>query len=104
MGSAVAMGVAIVVFSVTWVFVAEGELTGTGHSAAFDVRVVIEMRGVVLGEGVLCEMCICLAVLLFYITQLLDISMVTNQNRLSPYLGFLLYFYESQSYTLCNYT
>ena len=25
--------------------------------------------------------------------------MVTNQNRLSPYLGFLLYFHESQSYT-----
>ena len=23
---------------------------------------------------------------------------------LSPYLGFLLYFYKSQSYTLCNYT
>ena len=41
--------------------VADGELTGTGRSAAFDVRVVIEMRGVVLGEGVLCEMCICLA-------------------------------------------
>ena len=62
-GSAVAVGVAIVVFSVTWVFVADGELTGTGRSAAFDVRVVIEMRGVavVLGEGVLCEMCICLA-------------------------------------------
>ena len=60
-GSAVAVGVAVVVFSVTWVFVADGELTGTGHSAAFDVRVVIEMRGVVLGEGVLCEMCICLA-------------------------------------------
>ena len=32
------------------------------------------------------------------------ISMVTNQNRLSPYLGFLLYFYKSQSYTLCKYT
>ena len=30
--------------------------------------------------------------------------MVTNQNRLSPYLGFLLYFHKSQSYTLCNYT
>ena len=53
-GSAVAVGVAIV-FNVTWVFVADGELTGTGGSAAFDVR------GVVLGEGVLCEMCICLA-------------------------------------------
>ena len=60
-GSAVAVGVAIVVFSVTWVFVAGGELTGTGRSAAFNVRVVIEVRGVVLGEGVLCEMCICLA-------------------------------------------
>ena len=60
-GSAVAVGVAIVVFNVTWVFVADGELTGTGDSAAFDVRVVIEVRGVVLGEGVLCEMCICLA-------------------------------------------
>ena len=59
--SAVAVSVAIVVFSVTWVFVADGELTGTGGSADFDVRVVIEMRGVVLGEGVLCEMCICLA-------------------------------------------
>ena len=35
-GSAVAVGVAIVVFSVTWVFVADGELTGTGGSAAFD--------------------------------------------------------------------
>ena len=46
--SAVAVDVAIVVFSVTWVFVANGELTGTGRSAAFDVRVVIEMRGVVL--------------------------------------------------------
>ena len=55
------MGVAVVVFSVTCVFVEEGELTGTGGSAASDVRVVIEMRGVVLGEGVLCEMCICLA-------------------------------------------
>ena len=33
-GSAVAVGVAIVVFSVTWVFVADGELTGTGGSAA----------------------------------------------------------------------
>ena len=42
-------------------FVADGELTRTGGSAASDVRVVIEMRGVVLGEGVLCEMCICLA-------------------------------------------
>ena len=60
-GSAVAVGVAVVVCSVTWVFVANGELTGTGGSAASDVRVVIEMRGVVLGEGVLCEMCICLA-------------------------------------------
>ena len=62
-GSAVAVGVAIVVFSVTWVFVADGERTGTGRSAAFDVRVVIEIRGVVvvLGEGVVCEMCICLA-------------------------------------------
>ena len=60
-GSAVAVGVAIVVLSVTWMFVAEGELTGTGRSAAFEVRVVIEMRWVVLGEGVLCEMCICLA-------------------------------------------
>ena len=30
MGSAVAVGVAIVVFNVTWVFVADGELTGTG--------------------------------------------------------------------------
>ena len=59
-GSAVAVGVAIVVFNVTWVFVADGELTGTGGSAAFDVRVVIEMRGVVISEGVLCEMCICL--------------------------------------------
>ena len=59
--SAVVVGVAIVVFNVTWVFVADGEQTGTGGSAAFDVRVVIEMRGVVLGEGVLCEMCICLA-------------------------------------------
>ena len=61
MGSLVAVGVAVVVFSVTWVFVADGELTGTGGSAASDVRVVIEMRGVVLGEGALCEMCICLA-------------------------------------------
>ena len=62
-GSAVAVGVAIVVFNVTWVFVADGELTGTGGSAAFDARVVIEVRGVVLrqlGEGVLCEVCICL--------------------------------------------
>ena len=31
-------------------------------------------------------------------------SMVTNQNRLSAYLGFLLSFHKSQSYTLCNYT
>ena len=60
-GSAVAVGVAVVVFSVTWVFVGDGELTGTGGSAASDVRVVIELRGVVLGEDVLCEMCICLA-------------------------------------------
>ena len=60
-GSAVAVGVAIVVFNVTWVFVADGELTGTGGSAAFDVCVVIEVRGVVLGEGVLCEVCICFA-------------------------------------------
>ena len=36
-GSAVAVGVVIVVFSVTWVFVADGELTATGGSAAFDV-------------------------------------------------------------------
>ena len=57
----VGSAVAVVVFSVTWVFVADGELTGTGRSAAFDVRVVIEMRGVVLGGGVLCEMCIYLA-------------------------------------------
>ena len=47
----VAVGVAIVMSNVTWLFVADGELTGTGGSAAFDVRVVIEMRGVVLGEG-----------------------------------------------------
>ena len=60
-GNAVAVGVAVVVFSVTWVFVADSELTGTGGSAASDVRVVIEMRGVVPGEGVLCEMCIYLA-------------------------------------------
>ena len=60
-GNAVAVGVAVVAFCVTWVFVADGELTGTGGSAATDVRVVIEMRGVVLGEGVLCEMYICLA-------------------------------------------
>ena len=62
-GSAVAVGVAIVVFNVTRVFVADGDdfETGTGGSAAFDVRVVIEVRGVVLGEGVLCEVCICLA-------------------------------------------
>ena len=53
--------VAVVVFSVTWVIVADGELTGTGGSAASDVRVVIEMRGVVSGEGVLCEMYSCLA-------------------------------------------
>ena len=52
-GSAVAVGVTIVVFNVTWVFVADGELTGTGGSAAFEVR------GVVLAEGVLCEVCIC---------------------------------------------
>ena len=31
-------------------------------------------------------------------------SIVTNQNRLSPYLGFLSYFHKSQSYTLCNCT
>ena len=36
-------------------FVADGKLTGTGDSATFGVR------GVVIGEGVLCEMCICLA-------------------------------------------
>ena len=60
-GSAVAVGVAVVAFSVTWVFVADGELTGTEGSAASDVRVVIEIHGMVLGEGVLCEMCICLA-------------------------------------------
>ena len=60
-GSAVVVGVAGVAFSVTWVCVADGELTSTGGSVASDVRVVIEMRGVVLGEGVLCEMCICLA-------------------------------------------
>ena len=51
-----------IIFNVTWVFVADGELTGTGGSAAFDVRVVIEMRGVVLGEGFcVSEMFICLA-------------------------------------------
>ena len=61
MGSAVAVGAAVVVFSVTWVFVADGELNGTGCWAASDVRVVIEMRGVVLSDGVLYEMCICLA-------------------------------------------
>ena len=60
-GSAVVVVVAVVVFSVTWVFVADDELTGTRGSAASDVRVVIEMRGVVLDKGVLCEMCICLA-------------------------------------------
>ena len=60
-GSLVAVGVAVVVFSVTWVFVADGELTGTGGSAASDVRVVTELRGVMPGEGVLCGMCICLA-------------------------------------------
>ena len=60
-GNAVAVGVAVVVFSVTWVFVADDELTGTGGSAASDVHVVIEMRGVVPDEGVLFEMCICLA-------------------------------------------
>ena len=49
--SAVAVGVAVVVFSVTWVFVADGELTGTGGSVASDVR------GVVLGEGV-CVRCV----------------------------------------------
>ena len=26
--------------------------------------------------------------------------MGTNQNRLSPYFGFLLYFHKSQSYTV----
>ena len=57
MGSSVAVGVAIVVFNVTWVFVADGKLTGTGDSAAFDVRIVIEVRGVVLGEGV-CVRCV----------------------------------------------
>ena len=57
-GNAVAVVVAVVVFNITWVFVADGELTGTGGSAASDVRVAIEMRGVVPGEGVLCEMCI----------------------------------------------
>ena len=31
-------------------------------------------------------------------------SMVTNQNGLSAYLGFLLHFHKSQIYTLCNYT
>ena len=60
-GNAVAVGVAVVVFSVTWLFVADGELTGTGCWAASDVRVVIEMRGVVLSKGVLYDMCICLA-------------------------------------------
>ena len=50
-GSAVAVGVAIVVFNVTWVFVADGELTGTGGSATFDVRVVSEVRGVVLATA-----------------------------------------------------
>ena len=60
-GSAVAVDVAVVVFSVTWVFVADDGLTGTGNSVASDVRVVIEMRGVVLGAGVMCEMCIFLA-------------------------------------------
>ena len=60
-GSAVAVGVAIVVFNVTWVFVADDELTGADGSLSSNVRVVIEMRGVVLGEGVLCKMCICLA-------------------------------------------
>ena len=43
------------------VFVAHDGLTGTGNSVTSDVPVVIELRGVVLGEGVLCEMCICLA-------------------------------------------
>ena len=54
-GSAVAVGVAVVVFSVTWVFVADGELTGTGGSASSDVRVVIEMGGVV---KVFCVRCV----------------------------------------------
>ena len=41
---------------------------------------------------------------LFYKQTYIYNSMVTNQNRLSPYLGFLLYFHKSQSYTFCNYT
>ena len=36
--------------------------------------------------------------------DVLDVLDVTNQNRLSPYLGFLLYFHKSQSYTIYNYT
>ena len=55
-GSTVAVGVAV--FSVTWVFVADGELIGTGGSVASNVRVMIEMRGVVLGEGVFCVRCV----------------------------------------------
>ena len=57
----VGIAVAVVVFSVTLMFVADDELTGTRGSAASDVCVVIEMRGVVLVEDVLCELCICLA-------------------------------------------
>ena len=60
-GSAVGLSVAVVVFSVTWVFVAYDGITGTGGSVAFVVCIVIEMSGVVLGEDVLCEMCICFA-------------------------------------------
>ena len=39
-----------------------------------------------------------------YFICIMIIPMVTNQNRLSPYLGFLSYFHNSHSYTLCNCT
>ena len=73
----VGSAVAIVVFNVTWVFVADGELTGTGGSAAFDVRVVIEMRGVVLGDHLQNHQWMVLAVYL-QLVQMLVVCCTTH--------------------------
>ena len=56
-GSAVAVGVTIVAFNVIWVFVADGELTGTGCSAAFDVRVVIVYASRIISVKILLAVC-----------------------------------------------
>ena len=58
-GSAVAVDVAVVVFSVTRVFVADVELTGTGGSAASVVRCVLrEVVWIFYVDGISMRLCI----------------------------------------------